>query len=55
MGKEQKRLRTVYMPPAPKNQPIRKKLMDIQSYVLFRVEFFGGTLEVLAKGYNLSD
>jgi hypothetical protein len=47
--------RTVYMPPAPKNQPIRKKLMDIQSYALFRVEFFGGTLEVLAKGYKLSD
>ena len=29
--------------------------MDIQSYVLFRVAFFGGTAEVLAKGYKLSD
>jgi hypothetical protein len=45
--------RTTYMPPMPKNKPIRKKLLSIRSYILFRVTFFGGTAEVLAKTYRL--
>jgi hypothetical protein len=46
--------RTTYMPPTPKDKPIRKKLESIRSYILFRVAFFGGTAEVLAKNYRLS-
>jgi hypothetical protein len=45
--------RTAYMPPMSKDQPIRKKLKSIGSYVLFQVRFFGGTAEVLAKNYRL--
>lgn len=41
-----------YMPPQPKDKPIRKKLSSIRSYRLFRIRFFGGTAEILAK--NLS-
>lgn len=46
--------RTTYMPPMPKDEPIRKKMASIRSYILFRVAFFGGTVEVLAKNYRLS-
>lgn len=46
--------RTTYMPPTPKDKPIRKKMASIRSYVLFRVTFFGGTVEVLAKNYTLT-
>jgi hypothetical protein len=46
--------RTTYMPPMPRNKPIRKKLASIRSYILFRVAFFGGTAEVLAKSYRFS-
>jgi hypothetical protein len=42
-----------YMPPSPKDKPIRKKLSSIRKFVLFRVNFFGGTIEVLAKKFNL--
>jgi hypothetical protein len=45
--------RTTYMPPMPKNKPITKKLKSIPSYVLFRVAFFGGTAEILAKTYKI--
>ena len=45
--------RTRYMPPMPENKPIRKKLESIRSYVLFRVAFFGGTVESLAKNYSI--
>src|ERR1700722_7604823 len=45
--------RTAYMPPMSKDQPIRKKLKSIGSYILFQVRFFGGTAEVLAKNYKL--
>ena len=41
-----------YMPPQPKEKPIRKKLSSIRSYRLFRIRFFGGTAEILAR--NLS-
>ena len=51
--KAQKRhWRTVHMPPAPKDKPIRTKLKLIRRYVLFRVAFFGGTAEVLAKNFR---
>jgi len=46
--------RTTYMPPMPKNMPIRKKLASIRGYILFRVMFFGGTAEVLAKNFKFS-
>ena len=46
--------RTTYMPPMPRNKPIGKKLASIRSYILFRVAFFGGTAEVLAKSYRFS-
>ncbi len=46
--------RTTYMPPMPKDMPIQKKLKSIRNYVLFRLEFFGGTAEILAKNYSLS-
>src|ERR1700733_6148739 len=45
--------RTAYMPPLPTDKPIRKKLTSIRHYVLFRVTFFGGTAEILAKNYKL--
>jgi len=45
--------RTTYMPPLSKNEPIKKKLKSIRSYVLFRVAFHGGTAEILAKNYKL--
>lgn len=40
-----------YMPPTPKDRPIRRKIASIRRYHLFRVRFFGGTFEVLAKRY----
>jgi len=46
--------RTTYMPPMPKDKPIRKKMASIRSYILFRVTFFGGTVEALAKNYKLT-
>ena len=46
--------RTAYMPPMRKDEPIRKKLVSIRAYILFKVAFFGGTVEVLAKNYKLS-
>lgn len=42
-----------YMPPSPKDKPIRKKLSSIRKYVLFRVSFFGGIVHVLAKNFTL--
>ena len=31
--------------------PTRKKLQDVSPYILFRVMFFGGTLEVVARNF----
>ena len=45
--------RTTYMPPMKKDKPVRKKLASLRSYILFRVAFFGGTAEILAKHYRL--
>lgn len=45
--------RTEYMPPFSKDKPIRQKLKSIRSYVLFKVAFYGGTAEVLAKNFKL--
>jgi hypothetical protein len=42
-----------YMPPSPGDKPIKKKLSSIRKYVLFRVTFFGGTIEVLARSFTL--
>jgi hypothetical protein len=43
-----------YMPPAPKDKPIRKKLSSLSTYALFRIAFFGGIVEILAKDFILS-
>ena len=42
-----------YMPPSSNVKPIRKKLSSIKKYVLFKVTFFGGTIEVLARSFTL--
>ncbi len=42
-----------YMPPSPKYKPIQKKLAGIAGYRLFIVIFFGGTIEVLARNFEL--
>jgi hypothetical protein len=46
--------RVQYMPPQPKDKPVKKKIAAINNYVLFEVAFFGGTIEVLAKRYTLA-
>jgi hypothetical protein len=45
--------RVQYMPPQPADIPIRKKLATIRSYRLFKIRFFGGTLEILARSFKL--
>ncbi len=45
--------RVRYMPPQTKDKPVRKKLSAIGNYILFKVQFFGGTAEILAKDYKL--
>jgi hypothetical protein len=45
--------RVQYMKPTPSNKPTRRKLSAITHYVLFKVRFFGGTIEVLAKNFAL--
>jgi hypothetical protein len=42
-----------YMAPSPQDKPIRKKLETIRKHVLFRVTFFGGTVEILARSFVL--
>jgi hypothetical protein len=44
-----------YMPPMPRDKPIRKKLSAIRSYHLFRIDFFGGTVEILAKSFSVKE
>jgi len=46
---------TKYMPPMPRDKPIRKKLATIRSYHLFRIAFFGGTVEILAKSFSVNE
>jgi hypothetical protein len=45
--------RVKYMPPLPMDKPIRKQLSSILRYRLFRITFFGGTVEVLARNFIL--
>jgi hypothetical protein len=45
---------TQYMPPTPKDKPIRKKLSSLDKYALFRITFFGGVVEILATNFVLS-
>jgi len=33
--------------------PTRTKLLDVSAYILFRITFYGGTLEVIARGFTL--
>lgn len=42
-----------YMSPSPKNKPVRHKLSTIKQYALFKITFFGGTIEILAKNFAL--
>ena len=41
-----------YLPKKRKYTPVREKLRQIREYILFRIEFFGGVAEVLAKDYR---
>lgn len=43
-----------YMPPMPKDKPIRKKLSSIGSYCRFDVSFYGGSIQILAKSFVLA-
>ncbi len=42
------------MPPLRPNHPIRAKLKSTRDYVLFKIAFFGGTAEILAKNYRFT-
>lgn len=42
-----------YMPPTHPEFPIRKKLVSIRKYRLFKITFFGGTIEILGKSFAL--
>ena len=44
---------TIYMPPFHREFPIRKKLLSIRKYRLFKITFFGGTIEILGKSFAL--
>jgi hypothetical protein len=44
-----------YIPSERKDEPIRKKLSSLGQYALFRIAFFGGTIEILAKNFSLSE
>jgi hypothetical protein len=44
---------TKYMPPFAEDEPVKKKLSAIGDYSLFKITFFGGTAEILAKSYKL--
>ena len=41
-----------YMAPSPDDKPIRKKLATIKKYLLFKITFFGGTIEILAREFT---
>ena len=45
--------RTVYMPPLPKDSLVRNKLASLGSFARFKINFHGGTMEVLAKPFTL--
>jgi len=45
--------RTTYVPLSRKNHPIRRKLKELRRYTLFRLRFFGGTAELLARSSTL--
>ncbi len=45
---------TQYMPPKHKNRPIWKKLATLRRYRLFKITFFGGTVEILARSFVLT-
>lgn len=45
--------RTGYMPPLPKDSPVRSKLASLGSFTLFKINFQVGTIEVLAKRFTL--
>jgi hypothetical protein len=46
--------RVKYMPPSPRNKPIAKKMSLLGRYVLFKLRFFGGTVEVLARNFEMT-
>ncbi len=45
--------RVRYMPPTPKNKPVRKKLSQIERYQLFTIAFFGGYGRGQAKRFDV--
>lgn len=34
--------------------PTKRKMDDLTPYIVFRIQFFGGTLEVVARGFKLT-
>ena len=34
--------------------PTNRKMNDLMPYILFRIQFFGGTLEVVGRGFKLT-
>jgi hypothetical protein len=46
--------RTTYMPPSHADLPIRKKMATLRSFSLFKINFHGGTIELLARRFSLS-
>lgn len=36
------------------HHPTRRKLADLSPFILFRVTFYGGTLEVVARGFQIT-
>ena len=36
------------------HHPTRQKLRDVSAYILFRITFYGGTLEVIARGFKIT-
>ena len=45
--------RTTYVPRSRKNHPIRRELEELRRCTLFRLRFFGGTTEILARSFTL--
>lgn len=45
--------RVQFMPPTHPEMPIRRKLAGIRRYHLFKIKFYGGTFDILARNFQL--
>lgn len=43
-----------YMPPSSVHEPVKRKLRTIKRYTLFKIYFFGGVVEILARSFVIS-